>query len=152
VLSFVLGASLLGICLFKPEILPQDFPRHKTESSPIASTAPDSQLAPIPQLSSRSASNDPSPILPWLIKLGSFDNIDNAKAKLKLAKKNGFKNAHLYKKAKQYIPALLYSNKSDALNMIQDAKVISLDAYILSLEAWCPKGTDAEIDPIDCGD
>ncbi len=89
----------------------------------------------------------------WIILVGSDTTLESAEHEVTQATKKGLANVKLFKKRGVFRTALVYPNRQEAADALADAKAgTRSDAYMVSLEKWCPNQSDATSDVVDCSE
>lgn len=93
---------------------------------------------------------------PWLIMIGSDPSPEQAQDERKKASGQGFENVSIYKNRSRYRTALFYKSRQEAADAFGNVKAnLADDAYMVSLDKFCPRGAGAKPDAasgfVDCG-
>jgi hypothetical protein len=104
------------------------------------------------QLVARAQENEPQASSAWVILTGSDPLEADAVVEAQRAKAAGFAGVKVIHNRGAYRTGIIYPERQAAAAALDDVKAKTRDdAYIVSMEKWCPSRRDVRPDLIECG-
>jgi hypothetical protein len=101
-------------------------------------------------LAARADTADTRAASQWVVLTGSDKTEDAANDEINRARRAGFQNAKIIHNRGVFRTGLVYDDRESAVTALPAAKVVRGDAYLVSMEKWCPRPREVRADFLEC--